>query len=335
VLTISGNNITYEAAGPLGGGGNPLTIIPDSPGEATWNGDMVRNLDIVRNTIVLNPVVTEQVAAATGNFGKGFIELKIGENILVEGNRFEGPSLGFTLTARNQSSSGYFGSDVWATLRNVTFRHNIKVETNTFHNSHLAGIQLEDNLVTSTPGGDILFENNLFLGNVNAITQIGASPDVTFRHNTFADTGSQMTRWRAIFAYGETPSDNFTLQDNIFYNGEYGIVPATLPLAQQLPNSSYTKNIVIDDRSPEQVNGEGSLTPKWGATNFFPTSVEYVDPASLNYRLSPSSPYKGQGTGGADPGVDMDALEAAQSGTPEPPPEVVVVCKWSRSPSCQ
>ena len=55
--------------------------------------------------------------------------------------------------------------------------------------------------------------------------------------------------------------------------------------------------------------------------------MAWVDPASDNYSLSASSPYKGKASHGTDPGVDMNALLAALGGaastpspTPQPPP---------------
>jgi hypothetical protein len=54
--------------------------------------------------------------------------------------------------------------------------------------------------------------------------------------------------------------------------------------------------------------------------------VQFVDPAHGNWRLSASSPYKGQGSNGTDPGVNMDTLMAALGAaytpnqTPNPTP---------------
>ena len=58
----------------------------------------------------------------------------------------------------------------------------------------------------------------------------------------------------------------------------------------------------------------------WPANNFFPASatalrfVNYHDGNSGDYHLQPSSPYKGKGTDGKDPGADVDAIDTATTG---------------------
>ena len=49
--------------------------------------------------------------------------------------------------------------------------------------------------------------------------------------------------------------------------------------------------------------------------NFFPATLDdvgFVNRPGRNYRLAPSSLYKGMATDGTDPGADIDALGAAQ-----------------------
>jgi len=57
------------------------------------------------------------------------------------------------------------------------------------------------------------------------------------------------------------------------------------------------------------------------ADNFYPATWAEVQ-LGTDYRLVPTSPYKGKGTDGKDPGCDMNALLAAQAGAPAPPDPV-------------
>jgi hypothetical protein len=58
----------------------------------------------------------------------------------------------------------------------------------------------------------------------------------------------------------------------------------------------------------------------WPKRNFFPASAAAVRFANYNggiggdYRLQPSSPYKGKGTDGKDLGADVDAIHSATAG---------------------
>jgi hypothetical protein len=64
----------------------------------------------------------------------------------------------------------------------------------------------------------------------------------------------------------------------------------------------------------------GYTPAKWPSGNFFPADAAAVGFANYNggnggdYRLQPSSPYKGAGTDGKDLGADVDAVMAATAG---------------------
>ena len=54
----------------------------------------------------------------------------------------------------------------------------------------------------------------------------------------------------------------------------------------------------------------------WPANNAFPADVKSIGFVNLgsDYHLAPTSPYKGTGLDGKDPGADIDLLNAAVAG---------------------
>jgi parallel beta helix pectate lyase-like protein len=320
VTSITGNTVTYVGQASVDGTGNPLVRNPNSPGDAVWEGDVVKDVTITRNDFVLNPVVAETIANLTGNFGKGCIELKLGKNVLIEGNVFSGPSLALTLTTRNQTDGVNAGANPWATLENITIRNNWKRETSTFHNGHILGIQMEDNLATSKRGHGMLIENNLFEGSTSPLAQIGGSDDVVFRHNTaVARQGNPDVSMQFGYAAANPGS---SMQDNIVYNGEYGMNCQLGGMSACWPGLVMGKNVIVDNRSLAQQQTYGPLGNIYPGANFYPTAVSqigFVNPAAGDWALGPASPYKGMGTNGSDPGVNMTTLLAAIGGTAPPP----------------
>ncbi len=75
-------------------------------------------------------------------------------------------------------------------------------------------------------------------------------------------------------------------------------------------NSAFSGNAII--ATPAEFEAV-----KWPSGNFFPESassvgfVNYNDGMGGDYRLQPSSPYKGKGADGTDPGADVDAVNSA------------------------
>ena len=107
------------------------------------------------------------------------------------------------------------------------------------------------------------------------------------------------------------PSPRFVFSNNIVANNTYGFKGSDsstgIPTLQTFfPGYWFKRNAIV--------GGKASLYP---ADNFFPATydaVGFVDRAGGNYRLAPSSPFKGAGEGGTDVGADIDALTAAIGG---------------------
>lgn len=305
VTAINGNAVSYTPYSTTWGqGGSPLNAPPISPGDAQWNGHNPQGFTITHNTFYINPAIAQTIQAETGNLPKGYFEIKAMDGMLMEGNDFQGFPSVWAFTARNQTTP-HGAPSVWSTIRNVTMRSNrylSKIPTN----YRQITFQLEDNYATSTPGGNILLENNL-VGNVGKAADLAGGEGVTFRHNTFiANLGSSM-----IENIGNTVR-NFVFKDNIAANNEYGIHCAYggYSCFPGLFNGNMLGNVIIGLAMPERPTCGNPYPPRnYCAATF--DRVVFVDAARGNYGLAPASPYKGKASDGTDPGINMESLAAA------------------------
>ena len=337
VTAISGNVVNYIAVGAKGdlNKGNPLRQVPDAPGEATWNGYLNQDITIQRSQIVLNFNSTEWEWINSGGdattlprsqqlrFGHGpkaFIEIKMARNVTIFGNTFEGWHNALVLTARNQGSTVTGNAFPWSGLFNINISNNYFKRTlnwNRQFSGVIGGPALEDSEFTTVRSGPITISNNLFDSGVEEIFLSMTSADnITLTHNTYPGSPTPLGRASMIFAH-TTTSNNFVFKDNILAHNEYGMNCQSGPASGCWPSLQMSNNVIIDNRSDSGKIGGGPLsslypndfiTPSQGAVNWF-------NPAAADYRLRPDSPYRGLGSGGTDPGVDMAQLLAALGGT--------------------
>ncbi|MFL6213174.1 MAG: hypothetical protein ACJ74J_04690 [Blastocatellia bacterium] len=236
---------------------------------------------------------------------KNLFELKNARRVTIDGNLFEhnwvDAQSGFAiqLTVRNQD-----GKAPWSTVENVAFTNNIIRHS-------AAGINIlgRDNNHPSAQAHDLLIRNNLFYdiggaqwGGNGRFLQITEAAGVNLDSNTILQTGNIIT------AYG-VPSADFTFMNNLALNNDYGIIgdgtaSGNATLETYLPVSTFKKNALV--------GGRAAIYPK---KNYFPASLDevgFVDAASGNFRLSPSSLLKSAGVKGRDVGADLDAIENAR-----------------------
>jgi hypothetical protein len=346
ITSISGNSVNFvsqpsSVAGSLNGG-NPLTVVPDSPGQALWNGYLPENITIRHSRIELKFEPTEYVWTHIKNdpgqpeFGssttlptkqqkyygaapKGSVEIKIGKRITFDGNTFGGWGGGFTITTRNQGDINVSGAYPWSTIDDFVFTNNYIMKGVNWMRIFAGGMGLqgEDNECTSMQGKNWLIENNLFADGTFNFLKMGGITNLTVRHNTYPTTqvlgGSEF-----IFIYGG-PITNLIFEDNISKNNEYGM-NCQVTGGGCYPGLVQSKNVIIDNRSADAKNAE-QLQPKY-PNDFIAASesaVGFADRANGNYGLSSTSPFKGLGHNGTDPGVDMARLQAALGGLTPPP----------------
>lgn len=258
---------------------------------------------------------------------KNLFELKNSQRHLISGNIFEnnwtdsqdGKSI--LLTVRNQS-----GGNPHAIVTDVNFENNII--TNVTSGFNISG---GDDLQISKQTQRIRIHNNLIeidktytgLAQVVAVQmanpiQAGRNQPVlyaTFTHNTFVMPVAQICPFSHLnlATPGATVVDGLIWQNNIMIHGTYN------PEWSRTANSTHSHNVVA--------LASGSSRYAWNKSNFASqhpgdfmadpnlTSVGFVDFDGGDYRLDASSPFKGDGVGGVDPGCDIDELEAATAGT--------------------
>ncbi|HEV7744039.1 MAG TPA: hypothetical protein VGO56_03485 [Pyrinomonadaceae bacterium] len=341
VTAISGNMVSYVGAGAKGdlNKGNPLRQVPDAPGDASWNGYLNQDITVQRSQIVLNFNSTEWEWINSGGdpttlprsqqlrFGhgpKGFIEIKMARNVSIFGNTFEGWHNALVLTARNQGSTITGNAFPWSGLFNVNITNNYFKRTPNWNRQFsgvIGGPALEDSEFTTVRSGPVTISNNLFDSGVEEILLSMTSADnVTLTHNTYPGSATPLGRASMIFAH-TTTSNGFIFKDNILANNEYGMNCQSGPTDGCWSNLQMAHNVIIDNRTDGGKIGDGPLNSRYPNDLIAPSlaAVGWVDPANANYSLAANSPYKAQGSAGADPGVDMEQLLAALGGTLAPP----------------
>jgi hypothetical protein len=237
---------------------------------------------------------------------KNLLELKNARRVLVDGNTIENAWVdaqnGFAVlfTVRNQD-----GTAPWSTVEDVTFTNNV-----VRHASGAINILGNDNDNASQRLRRVLVANNHFEeiggarwgGGGHLFLIVNGSDAVTIDHNTGLQAGN------IVLADGPEPHTGFVYTNNVTPHNDFGIIgsgagPGNSTLGIYFPGAVVTNNVI-------QGGPEGS----YPAGNFFPATlaeVGFVDAASGDYRLDPSSAFRRAGTDGVDLGADVDAIAAA------------------------
>src|SRR5215203_219676 len=237
---------------------------------------------------------------------KNLLEFKNARNVIVDGNVLENcwtdAQIGYAVLFTVRSEDG---RAPWAIVENVSFTNN------TVKNSE-QGMQM---LGTDWPnasgrGNGLVITNNLFTGIANRFLTMTGFYNVTLNHNTHFQTGN-------IAALFGEPSIGFVYSNNVTTRTGFGcfgdyIGEGTAALTAYLPGFVFQRNILASAPS--------SIYP---INNFYPSSMTGI--LDSTFRVV-NTTYKSVGTDGKDPGCDITALNAAQSGvaasspTPTPTP---------------
>lgn len=245
---------------------------------------------------------------------KNLIEFKNARRVLIEENLIEGNwangQQGYALMITARSEGG--ACRAWCVVEDVTFRWNHVRRTGSGLN--LSG-RADPDLVR--PSTRFLFEHNLWdeinsgvysgQGRIWMLQSTGLA-DVTFSHNTAF--GTDMT---VLFC---DRISRVEIEDNILSSSPgYGLwscigqATGIVATNHHVQDWSYLRNITINVPSGPQPPG-----------NFYTTltAVRFVNPSAKDWALSSSSPFKGVGERGTDPGVDMATLKSKLSGVVVP-----------------
>lgn len=278
-LTIENNYLEASGMGVLIGGADPAFV-----------GVTPSDIDIVRNHIT-RPLEWR----SKGYMVKNMVELKTGRNVKIAGNVLE---------------------NTWTSAQ-VGYALNIKRGTeNVKTPSITAGVTIADNIIRRSAGGvtigdgvsDVTVRNNLLeeMGlpwGSPALFAIFTASNVIIEKNTvYSNTPSPLA---LVSDYG--PTAGLVFRDNILPHGIYGVKGnakgvGSSTLAYYFPGSVFTNNVLYGS-----VVNPASYPPG----NYFPVTmaeIGFTDAAAGNYKLAPSSPYRGTGTGGQDPGIGAGPL---------------------------
>lgn len=303
VLTKDGNSITFTPLKVNNDGANSLKngVAPVAGAKVQWNGDLPTNIEIRHNTFD-KPNAWKPLMRAYQP--KAWIEIKLADGLLIDGNVFQGYPSTVGTTVKNQK-----GSAPWSTVRDVTITNN---RFTSFGYPFI--FNLRDELRVSTEGKNITVANNLctgaggmqYYGFASKFVQLTAGNNVQIYHNTCLQDGD--------IVGGEAPvTRGLVFRDNIVNYGTYGMNCMTPGgFASCWPGLVMTNNLIVDTRADKSLG----LNQHYPSGNYFARVIGEVGFLNLNggeYRLSNTSRYKQKGSEGSDPGVDMDALNLALS----------------------
>lgn len=259
-------------------------------------------------------------------------ELKNARHVKINGNIIENTwtdvqvGFGILLKTANQN-----GGCTWCVTEDIDVTNNIIKNTE-------GGINLvaRDFNPADPPGAPVLnnvrIRNNLWLDLTGIWYQNGGAQAISLEHNTHLQKG----RFNTATLHG-TPSPGSFMRDNLGMYTGYGIIGDGAGMgtpALEKFGYAYLGNVLAGPRTTP--DGPFNWPSVYPTGNFYPENLDgqFIDPANGNYGLVANSPYKGKGTDGTDPGVDMDDLLAAQNNpTPTPSPSPSPTSTPTPSPS--
>ncbi len=292
-------------------------------------GDTIKIPGVITTDMEFRRNLCEKLLAWRGTsiLCKNLFEIKHGKRFIIEGNRFK--------TSFKSGQTGVGISIKVASNGNVAFSKYVETAYIDFINNVvedcgegllIAGL---DYTTGSILTNHIRVMNNFFK-NIDGVEYAGGGmfvkvfngpADCEVSHNTCINTGN-------IVMTDGTPCPRFINRDNIVPHNKYGIkgLAATgdATLDANFADGDLRGNVFPGGRA--SLYARHNLPPG----NHFPATlaaVKFFDMAAGNYRLALDSPFKGLATDSTDPGVNMEALEAALGGlgTETPPPIVVII----------
>ena len=254
---------------------------------------------------------------------KNIFEVKLGRRMRIEGNVFEnnwvanqsGFGILFTVRTDGLDTQG----KPLGLIEDITFANNMVI--NSTHGINILGQdEARQNL---GQGRNFTFRNNLFVKVPGRLFQFLQNPqDVLIEKNTSISSGA--------IIMSENVTTGLVMRDNIFTLGDLGIFGSGLGSGNKVLQVNFPGSVV-------RFNGFVGEGEAWHpAGNTYLKSIEevrFVDPSQGNYRLQPKSALRGKGQNKKDPGVDMDALEAAIKGVVAitPPPKIAAALYINRA----
>ncbi len=239
---------------------------------------------------------------------KNLFESKFSRRVLVEGNVFENvfkdAQIGFAILLKAPGPNP--GAPDWARTEDWTIRYNRFLNVNhgveVVFQQGTRRVDIHDNVfavevgvVANVGNGGRLFET---VGNVE---------DLRIVHNTGFVATQYGQGFILLVASQSDRLTNLVLANNVIDRGNYGIK------GSGLSEGSGTLNTTAPGHFVRGNVFNGANCSVYPANNYCPAdrnAVGFEAWQSGNYRLSPSSPFKGRATDGSDPGADIDLVDA-------------------------
>jgi len=253
---------------------------------------------------------------------KNLFELKNARRVLIENNVFENnwadAQQGMAIVIK--SSQDACGTCTWEGTTDVTFRYNIV--RNSPRGFHVQAVDCTGQACVDVHVQRVRAENNLFenIGTFNGTGTDGFLTllfhdltDVALLHNTFIGN-LPTTGIATVMDLGAGAARRLQIDENIFAgHADYavlysGVQVGTASLQAMAGTSwSYQRN-VTGNVNPAYVS-------KFPVESWYPTLAGIGFTSATDYRLSSSSPFKGRGSGGTDPGANIDELTRRTAGS--------------------
>lgn len=227
---------------------------------------------------------------------KCLFELKNAKRVQFVGNYLENNWLeaAFRITVRNQDGKAPF-----STIEDVIIQDNII-------NGAGDGINIlgKDDTHPSQVIKRLTITNNLFL-NIGApkfegagyFIQVSDGEDILIANNTVLNQG------RITNFHGTMPR-NFLFRDNIVGHGNYGILGHE-NIKSSVGQKMFQNNIIVNNKNV------GNDDTSYPAGNFWTPnyqSIGFINAAENDYRLAPSSKFKGKGANKSDIGSNLSPI---------------------------
>lgn len=294
--------------------------------KASWNyGDqgLVTDFVVRKNTFYNDPAFALDCYAQTGNSPKGICELKNVKRFTFDGNYVLGYPMILGCYPGNQ-----YGTAVWTTAQDLVISNNW-IAPDWYLNSSRETFGLIDasNYATITPLANLTVQNN-FINYVSAFFYMKGADNWNVSHNTVINQSGSAHGYTAIcrLITIDVPATNFVFTDNIVNFSNDGLKGENNNNSIDFPGMTMNHNVIVNVQGvPEYVmapfmGGAGNYLMPIPATY---NDVGFTDYTGQNYSLAASSPYKGAGNSGTDPGVNWTNLLAAlpylPSGAPSTP----------------
>jgi len=283
-----------------------------------WGGDVGRNYTVTHNTFDIDPVIAQGVLTATGSSPKGYIEMKMGLNVRIEGNIFQGWPSTIAIQGVNQS-----GNTPWVTVSDFTFRNNWVRDFDRGFVINM-GNPAGNGWHRSRLGENLKIENNLFTGPAAAPTDIKVISGFYFGPNAHIQHNTWLTRadydGTPVVVIGDGGGTGIVVKDNIWLNSRYGW-NCNGGLAVCFPNRNEAKNVIVNNLG---IVPDGEIQALWpksyvASSRNNPVVFTGSNPkVLLDWKLAAGSPYRAggarQASDGTDVGVNLVTLAAALAG---------------------